>query len=92
MKVEQGFVAINHLADGHPLVVGKDVWHLSGVEHVIDVLNERLIDDLGVRKEERHRDVSGPGSLQDGLQVFPPLRVAVVFADLDLRCSGRSAC
>lgn len=37
-----------YLADCHPLVVGEDVGHLPGVEHVVDVFHERLVDDLGV--------------------------------------------
>lgn len=44
-----------YLADDHPLVVSENVRNLPGVEHVVDVLHEGLVDDLGVRKQERHR-------------------------------------
>lgn len=77
-----------YLADGHPLVVGEDVGHLPGVEHVVDVLHEGLVDDLGVREEEGHRGAARPRSLEDRLQVLPPLRVPVVLAYLDLLDAG----
>lgn len=44
-----------YLADYHPLVVSEYVRNLSGVEHVVDVLHEGLVDDLGVREQESHR-------------------------------------
>eukprot|EP00968_Pinguiococcus_pyrenoidosus_P021796 scaffold2923_cov313-Pinguiococcus_pyrenoidosus.AAC.4 len=71
-------------ADGHLFVVREDVGDLAVVEHVVDVLDEHLLLDLGVAEEEHQRLRPRPRGDQDPLQVLAPLRHVVALADLNL--------
>eukprot|EP00967_Tisochrysis_lutea_P151733 scaffold295678_cov28-Tisochrysis_lutea.AAC.2 len=66
-----------HLAQNlFPLVVRK--------EDVIDVLNERLDNDLRVGKEEHHRGAVAAGHKEELLQVLAELVQAVTLGELNL--------
>ena len=71
------------LAQTADLVLREQVRHLAAREHVVDVLQERLDDDLRLVEEEHGGLVGDAGLPEELFQVLPELRQAVVLGDLD---------
>lgn len=74
----QGGGAPHLVHDAADLILPKQVRHLSGREDVVDVLQERLVLDLRLVKQERRRLVLAPSLPVQLLQVLPELPGAVV--------------
>lgn len=64
--------------------LGEGYWaHLARPEHVVEVLQERFLDDLAVAEQEHGGHVLRPGGHQHRLQVVVELRAPVAPGDLD---------
>ena len=68
---------------GLHLVGVPDVGDIARVEHVVNVLEERLVDELRVREEEHGRLVVHASALHDVLEVLVPLELVVSLLDLN---------
>jgi hypothetical protein len=69
----------------HLFIGWEHIGHLSSVQHVVDVLNKRLVLYLAVRKQEHDALAVTTSASQEALEVVPPVSTAVILADLDLQ-------
>mmetsp|Transcript_60967 Transcript_60967/g.143562 ORF Transcript_60967/g.143562 Transcript_60967/m.143562 type:complete len:275 (-) Transcript_60967:1080-1904(-) len=61
-----------------------DVGHLTRIEDIVDVFEERLHNDLRVAEQEHSLDPILARAQQSFLHILTPLRLPVTFRDLDL--------
>mmetsp|Transcript_49837 Transcript_49837/g.161249 ORF Transcript_49837/g.161249 Transcript_49837/m.161249 type:complete len:205 (+) Transcript_49837:4569-5183(+) len=74
----------NHLAHCNLFVRREQIWNLTGVQEVVDVLHKALLLDLRVAEQE-HGLLAIPTSLREHfLHVLPERHDVVAFRNLDL--------
>ena len=78
------WLSANHFADLHLFLHGEDIGNLSGVEQIVDILDEPLALDLTVGEEEDGGLVLPPGHDHDLFDIVVPFLHAVLLRDLDL--------
>lgn len=93
--VPEGFGAIRLLGliGDHPhlridlvqvLLLAEQVRHLTRVDQIVDVLQERLVGDLQIREDEAHSFLLVGGQLDQLLEVTTEALSVVVAGHLDL--------
>ena len=71
------------LAHATELILGEQVRHLARGEDVVDILEERLDDDLRLVEKEHRGLIRDARLLEQGLEVLPELGLPVVLGDFD---------
>lgn len=78
-----GIYGSNTVKEGVLLIALPQIGDLTRVEHVVNVLEEGLIHDLRVGKQEGLLHLIDGAGLHHGLDEFVELLSSIVFGDLD---------